>query len=158
MTTFTILYAEDIYIKGQPLENLSGSGVSSEVTNSIATINAIFNGLAGGQTTPSQPAPNIQARLPSASDDTSNNWDVGSIWVYDSTAYVNIDNTERNAKWKIASVEIDDLKISESNTYSSKKITDDSASATTTNNYRLSQKSNIADVNIALSAKASNIL
>jgi hypothetical protein len=152
MTTLPSLFTDEIYIKGQPLQFEQ----INNVTNNVTTINAVIAGLFGGQPTTIPPDPLIQIRPPEPQDDINENWNVGNMWVTATTAYVCIDNTELNAKWKISSLEIDDEKYAQDTTFSSFKIVDDMKTMGSSIDYKLSLKANITDVDIALSGKASS--
>ena len=92
MTTINSLFAEEIYIKGVPF--VGGSTDLSSIENDVSAINAVIAGLTGGQpSSPAAPEPIIQNRAPTETDDISENWDVGSIWISDQ-GYVCLDNTE----------------------------------------------------------------
>ena len=167
MTTLLSLFAEDIYIKGKPLEieNITN------VTNNVTTINAVIAGLMGGQPISEiTPEPVMRDRPPTNTDDINENWDIGSIWVTAPTtasqsgavegiqsprAYVCMDNTEINAKWSVISVEINDSGISQNSTYSSYKIADEFKNQINAFDGKMSAKANIIDVNTLLSGKAS---
>ena len=113
MTTMREIHTEDIYLKGVPIK---------PQIDEIVNINAVIAGLFGGQpSSPAAPEPIIQTRAPTATDDVSENWDVGSIWVSDQ-GYVCLDNTEGKAVWKVCSLEIGDDANSKTMTYSSQKI------------------------------------
>lgn len=161
MATFQDLYADQIFIKGE-LINPSNHVTSIEfnkIQDNVDDISAVVNGLTGGQ--PSDDLHHdafIQTRIPTNYDDISENWNIGNIWVTmlseNMTAYVCVDNSERNAKWKICSLEINDEIVDKHNTYSSQKITDEFQKQKDSFNYLLTLKANIKDVDIALSSKA----
>lgn len=102
MTTITDLYVDKIYIRGQSIIDIINSG-TDVIKNNISTINALLNGLFGGDVISTSPPnkPNIHEYVPMNTDDINNNWNIGSIWVTNSQAYICVDNTESNAKWKL---------------------------------------------------------
>ena len=161
MTTVRRLFAEEIFLKGEPISSQGGGGGNSiyitNITNNILTINALIAGLTGGQTPIRQPEPLIQIRPPGPHDDINENWHIGSIWVFGAgnTAYVCMDNAELHAVWKIASLEIADDAPGSSTTYSSHKIVDEFKTMLNATDYKLSLKANTSDVNTLLSGKAS---
>ena len=112
MTTIREIHTEDIYLKGVPIK---------PQIDEIVNIKAVIAGLTGGQPSSITPQPIIQTRAPTATDDISENWDVGSIWISDQ-GYVCLDNTEGKAVWKVCSLEIGDDPNSKTVTYSSQKI------------------------------------
>jgi hypothetical protein len=99
MTTVKNLYVEDLYLKGESILSLGGSFSTinniSNVTTSITTLKSSFSGLTGGDpiTSVNQPLGN-QTRVPNTNDDVNENWQVGTVWVYGSQAWVCIDNSE----------------------------------------------------------------
>ena len=60
MTTVRQLFAEEIFLKGEPIGGGSGLGTTADITNienNILTINALIAGLTGGQ--PASHNPNL---------------------------------------------------------------------------------------------------
>jgi hypothetical protein len=134
MTTVKYLYAEEIYIKGEPITSLGGGGGSGDGTNSNTLVNltnnltsviAVVQGLTGKDLPDNvNIIPNIQSFPPTKDNDITEYWTIGSIWVTPGAAYVCVDNKEGLALWMIASLQLDDVNSSPNSTYSSSKVDD----------------------------------
>jgi hypothetical protein len=126
MTTVKELYAEAIFLKGEPITSLNGGSNNTNITNvqnNITNINGLISGLFGGDPVDNVvQRNNIQSRVPNINDDINENWSVGSIWITSTQGFVCMDNAERNAVWKVALLEIDDTRIDIDSTFSSQKI------------------------------------
>ena len=125
MTTVKAIYAENIYLKGKPIQSGSTNdfNIDTNITNNITTINAVISGLTGGQPIPDVlPDPKLKSRPPTNFDDITENWNLNSIWTTsDKTSYVRVNNNESNAVWEIITLKIDDNTPTNNNVYSSSK-------------------------------------
>ena len=155
MTTVRQLFAEEIFLKGEPLDGIgSGTADITNVENNVTTINAVITGLTGGRPINEiKPDPLIHTRPPTAQDDMNENWNVGDIWITSTKAYVCMSNVEMMAVWNICNLEIRDDDVSQVSTYSSNKIENDHKHTNEQTDYKLSLKANVNDMNVLLSAK-----
>lgn len=115
MTTFNKLFVDEIFVKGEILENNNLSAKDLE-------LRAIISSVFGGEPITSRKQ-KIQRNPPTIFDDVNENWSVGSLWI-SKDAYICMDNKSQKAVWKLTST-IDDDIASAQTTYSSLKVVDE---------------------------------
>lgn len=98
MTTFNHVFTEKIFLKGIELKATTGDVDLTDVNQELLRLRMIINGLTGG-TIPSNPPQLVHTRVPTNADDTSENWKVNDIWVFENV-YICVINLEDNAVWK----------------------------------------------------------